>query len=260
MIGNQVSSLKGSDPIDINKYLSIINYMPAKHSRKIYIEKGYYHLYNRGVEKRAIFLDDQDYYIFIRYLRYYLRPKELSAMEIKNDKTMNEMEKIKNLNFLAKLNNFHGLIKLMSFILMPNHFHLQLQQMEKRAIEHFMRSLITKYVMYFNNKYHRVGTLFQGKYKGVLIASESQLLHLSRYIHLNIKEIVPTGPLEQYEYSSYSAYIGQSSYDWLNTEIILRNFKDRKDQLGFDNYRSFVEGYREKSDAERTEYLSILID
>lgn len=136
--------------------------MPAKNSIKQYVENGYYHLYNRGVEKRNIFLDDQDYSVFLGYIKQYLGPHEGSDPKSLVDD-----------------------IDLIAFCLMPNHFHFLAKQKTIDGITKFMRAICTNYVMYFNKKYERVGTLFQGKYKGVLLDNDTYLLHLSRYIHLN---------------------------------------------------------------------------
>ena len=116
--------------------------MPSKNIIKIYLENGYYHIYNRGVEKRKIFLDDQDYRVFLSYLKIYLSPKDESVNEIKNnDSKIENKEKI--ISEIYTLNNFFGKIELISFVLMPNHFHLELRQKNKKEIESFMRSLVT---------------------------------------------------------------------------------------------------------------------
>ena len=149
--------------------------MPAKNVVKFYIPNSIYHIYNRGVEKRRIFLDEQDYKILLSYLKLYLSPKEESANEIINhDLKIDNKEKI--ISELYKLNNFYNKIELISYVLMPNHFHLELKQKNKKEIESFMRSLITKYSKYFNKKYERVGPLFQGRYKAVLINNTEYLL------------------------------------------------------------------------------------
>ena len=124
---------------------------------------------------------------------------------------------------------------------MPNHFHLLIKQNNKTAIEFFMRSLSTKYSVYFNKKYDRVGPLFQGAYKAVLVENETYLLHLSRYIHLN-----PTGkiPLKD-TYSSYSDYLKLRKTKWLNSQNILSYFnKAQKTRLkDVFSYQSFIEDY-----------------
>ena len=157
--------------------------MPAKNSIKQYLENGYYHIYNRGVEKRTIFLDSQDYAVFLSYLKSYLLPKkEKKLMEKLSHPTISCRERDKILREL-RLNNFYNDIHLLAYCLMPNHFHFLIKQAKAESIDRFMNSLCTRYTMYFNRKYKRVGSLYQDVYKAVLVSSEPQLLHLTRYIH-----------------------------------------------------------------------------
>jgi putative transposase len=209
--------------------------MPAKNVLKTYVDEGYYHIYNRGVEKRKIFLDDQDYKVFLKYLKLYLDP----PMEIPF-RTVT----IGNYTFKAPakpLKNYNNQLELLAYCLMPNHFHLLLKQKPRDTIEFFMRSLGTKYSTYFNKRYDRVGSLFQGPYKAVLIENDDYLLHLSRYIHLNP---VKDSPLHM-AFSSYADYLGKRNTSWINTKTILVYFKTAqktnfKDIL---SYQSFVEDY-----------------
>jgi len=179
-----------------NTFLNII---------KTYDENGYYHVYNRGVERRNIFLDDQDYRVFLSYLRSYLSP-------------IDDLEKIAP---SRKLKNYFGTVDLLCYCLMPNHYHMLIRQHVLTAITGFIRSISTRYAMYFNKKYRRSGHLFQGIYRAVLIESEAQLLHLSRYIHRNPD---PTGfnpvGFMQYLYSSLPNYLGKMQQPWIESQEI----------------------------------------
>jgi len=220
--------------------------MPAKNILKSYIENGYYHIYNRGVEKRIIFQDEQDYRVFLHYLKLYLSPPD----------SLRDVYKVyKGLSFVdppreRPLNNFSQEITLMTYSLIPNHFHLLLKQKPAHAIEKFMRSLGTKYVQYFNKRYQRVGPLFQDTYKAVLVKTNEQLLHLSRYIHLNPTKDNNNSTLRKMlleGYSSYLEYLGKRKSDWIYPEEILSFFKTTqktnfKDIL---SYQSFVEDYQQ---------------
>ncbi len=234
--------------------------MPAKNSLKTYIDNGFYHIYNRGVEKRNIFLDEQDYCIFLSYLKLYLSPKEKSIHNVKNNIDFDYEDKNKIISQIYTLNNFFNLIDLICFVLMPNHFHLELKQTNKKDIEIFMRSLITKYTMYFNRKYKRVGPLFQGRYKAVLIKSKEYLLHLSQYIHNNPLEIINKDQqLSVYPWSSYPAYVYNYSVKWIKKEYIFDYFnKSQKPQ--FKLYKDFVESYSKKSKEEEKAYENLLLD
>lgn len=215
--------------------------MPAKNRIKPYVENGYYHIYNRGVEKRIIFQDDQDYRVFLHYLKLYLSPLKL----LQPDKGPSFIRQPRQ----RPLNNFHGVIGLLAYCLMPNHFHLLIKQKPANGVEKFMRSLGTKYVQYFNKRYQRIGPLFQDIYKAVLIETDEQLLHLSRYIHLNPLEIATKdGPLSRRildGYSSYGEYLGRRKTKWIKPKDIISFFKSAqrtnlKDML---SYQSFVEDY-----------------
>ena len=219
--------------------------MPAKNILKTYVANGFYHLYNRGVEKRDIFLDEEDYKVFLNSLKQYLLPKETFLKELTNFSSLAADEKDQLLFLISSQNNFSGKIELLTYVLMPNHFHFLLRQREERAIESFMRSHLTKYVSYFNQKYDRLGPLFQGRYKGILIEKEKYFLHLSRYIHLNPLEILPKGKrLLDYPWSSYPAYVNGWSVEWLKKDYLLSFFKMTRG-FGFDSYQGFVEGYQD---------------
>lgn len=180
--------------------------MPSKNSRKEYELNGFYHVYNRGVEKRVIFVDDADYKKFLSYLKLYLDPPNPQGQALKDGSG-------KSIPPSRSLKNFNEEIELNAYCLMPNHFHLLLHQTDERSMSNFMHSLITKYSMYFNKRYHRVGSLFQGRYKCVKINSEEQCKYVSKYIHRNPLNILPSGPgpegLINYKYSSYGNYLGQ---------------------------------------------------
>lgn len=214
--------------------------MPAKNSIKEFVSDSYYHLYNRGVEKRIIFNDEQDYTVFLSYLKTYLIPKDIVALQ----KTLKDPDvswKIKDRILKElRLNNFAGDVILVSYCLMPNHFHMLVKQHEAESIDRFMNSLCTRYAMYFNRKHKRVGVLFQDHYKALRVATDEQLLHLSRYIHNNPSKLASQGgPLQNYMYSSYQDYLGLRHTSWVASNMVLDYFKNN---TGSDSYQSFVEG------------------
>lgn len=212
--------------------------MPAKNRKKEYLENGYYHLYNRGVEKRKIFLDEQDYLVFLSYLKEYLLPKkEKELYERLSDPQISYKEKDKILKLL-RLNNFSDEITFLAYCLMLNHFHFFVQQKNLNGIDSFMNSLCTRYTMYFNKKYKRVGSLYQGVYKAVLLENDEQFLHLSCYIH---KQALASQGLALGGYrgqpSSYLDFVGLSKTEWINPEKILIFFSQNNPSL---SYESFV--------------------
>lgn len=212
--------------------------MPAKNIIKTYVENGYYHIYNRGVEKRTIFLDEQDCIVFLHYLKIYLSPVE----ELKQLKEPGlRIQRFISLNLSEEVN-------LLAFALMPNHIHLQIKQTTHDGIIKLMRRLVTSYVMYFNRKYNRVGSLFQNRYKAVLLKREAHFLHLSRYIHLNASKL-PTSPVNFLNFSSYPYYLGHKQASWVKPQEVLSYFKraQRNNATDILSYQSFVEDHREES-------------
>ena len=118
--------------------------MPGKNSIKQYADNGYYHIYNRGVEKRVIFQDQQDYNVFLSYLKNYLLPKNDKELKEKlSDPNISYKERDKIIKLLG-LNNFAGEITLIAYCLMPNHFHFQIKQKGGASIDKFMNSLATR--------------------------------------------------------------------------------------------------------------------
>lgn len=200
--------------------------MPAKNVLKSYEPGGFYHIYNRGVDKGIIFREDKDYKTFLSFLKLYLSLQE-ESLEIPPSR---------------KLKNYFGEIDLLCYCLMPNHFHLFVKQKSDHGIDHFMRSLATKYVRYFNSHYHRVGPLFQGPYKAVQVQNEYQFVYLSKYIHRNPISLFPfkESPrrLREYTYSSYGNYLHLFSQSWVSTGSVFSYFSQVNPQL---NYGTFVE-------------------
>ncbi len=213
--------------------------MPARNRVKQFVEHSYYHIYNRGVEKRHIFLDTQDYAVFLSYLKTYLLPKNSKDLyEILSNPMSSSKEKDRALKLL-RLNNFSQLLRLLTYCLMPNHFHFLVRQTEANTIDRFTNSLFTRYTMYFNRKYKRVGPLFQGVYKAVLVTADEQLMHLSRYIHRNPEELLASQgqALRSYDYSSYPDYLGLRKTIWVKPDEILALFA----KTGPNSYPAFVE-------------------
>lgn len=209
--------------------------MPQKNSRKEYEPGGYYHVYNRGVEKRIIFCDEADYKTFLGYLKLYLTKPNLQGLALKDEDGHTISPSRVPRNFVDDL-------ELHAYCLMPNHFHFLLRQNNEKTMAEFMHSLMMKYVMYFNKKYQRVGSLFQGRYKCVRIESEQQYTYVSKYIHRNPVDILPTGPgpegLREYKYSSYQNYLGLFTQSWIKKDDILSYFSKTNPKL---TYQNFVE-------------------
>lgn len=144
--------------------------MPRKNIIKIYAANSYYHVYNRGIDKREIFLEEKDCKMFLYYLKLYLSDPDIIQNQAKNISPQ--------LLFKLRNRNLYNEIKLLSFALMPNHFHLQVRQITNDGMKKLMQRLIPSYVQYFNRKYNRVGPLFESIYKAVLTKTDEQYIYL----------------------------------------------------------------------------------
>lgn len=212
--------------------------MPAKNRIKIYGENCFYHAYNRGYNKQDIFRDDADYKTFLYLIRKYLDPEFLEKRKDAN-----------GVEYLLPSNHVYKELDLLSFCLMPNHFHFLLYQSSLKGMTKFMVRVSSSYATYFNKKYGTFGSPFQGTYKAVSIKNEQQLIHLSRYVHLNPRELVPV--VEDYPYSSYLWYLGGGPV-WLKSEKILGTFNSSE------SYKSFVNS--ETPDQKEEEMKDLLLD
>ncbi|MBI4990836.1 transposase, partial [Candidatus Gottesmanbacteria bacterium] len=193
---------------------------------------------NRGVEKRDIFLDEQDYSVFLSYLQTYTTPKdETKFKKIISSKDSSPKEKDKAIKQLL-LKNYSGNIELVCYAFLPNHFHLLIYQNES-FLNRFMNSLGTRYGMYFNRKYKRTGILFQDVYKAVIVRSDEQLLHLSRYIHLNPTRALnlPANKWQDTSFpSSLPEYFGKRQTSWIKKEKILNYFSKTRQNNSYEKF------------------------
>lgn len=133
-----------------------------------------------------------------------------------------------------KLNDDKKIVNVISYCLMPNHFHFLLQQAKTGGITEFLSKLTNSYTRYFNVKYKRVGPLFQGEFKAVIIETDEQLIHVSRYIHLNPLLGYVIKDIDSYSFSSYPEFIGYDNSIICQKNIILDQFKNLK------AYKEFV--------------------
>lgn len=188
--------------------------MPSRNRVKDYVPDSYYHIYNRGVNKRTIFKDTQDYAVFLNLLKRYL------SKEPQKDKNGREYDSL------------FGDMELLAFCLMPTHYHLLIYQYQPKAMTALIRRIGTTYSTYFNKKYSRVGPLFQERFKASRIINDNYLLHISRYIHLNPEEY------KNWEFSSLPYYLGNKKADWMVPGKIIELFEG-------DDYSEFLADYED---------------
>ena len=176
--------------------------------RKIKLAKGeIYHVFNRGVDKRNIFMDKEDVERFFHCMLVF------NSIELTGS--------LYEQSFLKKKTKSKPLVRFIAYNLLPNHFHFVLEQTTEEGISKFMKRLQGGYSWYFNNKYKRSGSLVQGPFKSKYIDSNEYLLHVSVYVNLN-HQIKPLG--------DQVAKWGKSSWDeYVNFEKLSLNFCAKKD-------------------------------
>lgn len=180
--------------------------------RTPFVTGEYYHLYNRGVEKRKIFLDREDYFHFLKLLY-----------------VCNSEKSIKLRDLSKKFNREKTIVNIGAYCLMPNHFHLLCHEKIDGGISIFMKKLLTAYAMYFNKKYNRAGTLFQGRFKSEHISDNKYMKYLYAYIHLNPAKLKNSRWKEIKNYNSRDLlkyvidYPYSSLYEYINNKIHITN-------------------------------------
>lgn len=194
-------------------------------NRKLVFQNGsLYHVFNRGIERRDVFQDLKEFRRAFELINYYnhkdipIRYSQFLQLSLDARESA-----------LKKLSKNEGLVDILAFCLMPNHFHFLFRQKTNNGISTFIANFTNSFTKYFNTKHQRIGPLFEGVFKAVFIESDEQLVHLSRYIHLNpvVSSIIDVNHLLDYKWSSYSAYLASSKKDKivLEKETIMSLFK-----------------------------------
>ena len=208
--------------------------------RKVpFVNGEYYHIFNRGVGQVPIFLNQIDYKRFLKTTFYYQieGPKPRFSNFAPTTIDLDKSKKI---------------VEIISYCAMPNHFHFLLRQEHDGGIVEFVRKLCNSYAKYFNVKNQRVGSLFQGEFKAVHVGTDEQLIHLSRYIHLNPLVGFVTDELESYKWFSYREFLGLEDSELCLKTVILAHFKSAEE------YKEFVmsrEDYGKRLEAIKHQLL-----
>ncbi len=177
-----------------------------------------YHIYNRGVDKRAIFSDTEDYYRFYNSLNYFNDV----------DPVINFIESARKVKHLSATDSRDELVKIHSYCLLPNHFHIILTQQIDGGISEFMKRVGGGYTSYFNEKYIRSGSLFQGTYKRVSVDTNEKLLFLTTYVNFNHTVHALADVHDVYK-TSKDIYLGTKSNSFISTDLILKQFNSHTD-------------------------------
>lgn len=183
----------------------------------------YYHIYNRGVEKREIFLDDFDYMRFLKSLEEFNRADPIGSIFEQSFRDKNT----------ALGHPVSKLVDIVAYCINPNHYHLILRQLEDKGIEKFMHKVGMGYSKYFNHKQKRSGVLFQGSFQSIHIDSNEYLLYLSAYVNKN--NFIHGYNAGNWKYSSLLEYLGKRNEILCNKEVVLGQFDNIK------RYEEFLE-------------------
>ncbi len=183
---------------------------------KNFAKGSFYHIYNRGNNKEIVFRDEQDYraFLFRLGLAFGIKKENLDKSELtKSFKSRIRIESLEPNSF-----------KLHAFCLMPNHFHLLVEQCSEQTISKLLLKVLTSFSKYINLKYKRVGYVFQDRFKSVRIDNNSQLMLISSYIHMNpVKDKLVNKP-EDYKWSSYNDFIINRKNHLINKEFLTAVF------------------------------------
>lgn len=202
-------------------------------NRKIVFSNGYiYHVFNRGIDRRSVFTGFREFSRAQELIKYYL----CKDTPVSYSKFLQQPKEIRE-QVIQQMKRDEKLVNVLAYCLMPNHFHFMLQQNSDRGIPKFISNFTNAYTRYFNTKHGRTGPMFEGIFKAVLVESDEQLIHLSRYVHLNpvVSSIINEDQLSNYKWSSYHQYISKSDDDgYINTSLVLSMFKSK------DKYKEFV--------------------
>lgn len=202
--------------------------MPTR--KATFANNEFYHIFNRGVDKRNIILDSADSDRFFKSVLFFNSKKPIGSIY--------ELGQLERGGLTATPEK---LVNIVAYCLNPNHFHFILEQLIDGGISEFMKRLGGGYTWYFNNRHKRNGSLFQGSFKSILADKNEYLLHLSAYVNLNNRIHQRGGLTATLVRSSWDEYLNnKKSFSLCAKDIILSQFKNSEE------YRSFAESSLEE--------------
>lgn len=224
--------------------------MSTKFMRKVEFKNGeYFHVYNRGVDKRDVFSDERDYVRFIKSMREFNTTEAAGGLY---EKYLREKHAIRTRTSNVQSGHLMStpLVSISAYCLNPNHYHFILKQQVDNGIKKFMQKLGNGYTKYFNHRNKRSGSLFQGVYKSVHIDSNEYFLYLSAYVNKNNFIHGYSNAEEEWEYSSLPDYAGKRNGTLCDKGEILGQFNNDISQ-----YKKFLDAtaahLKEKKELEK---------
>lgn len=227
----------------------------------LFTTNEYYHVFNRGVEKREICLELNDFQRLLEGMKEFNTPlpvslKDLKRLRVNNSETKNRDSSQFLVSGALRSRFCKPLVSILSYTLLPNHFHFFLKQLTDNGISEFMQKLGVGFVNYFNKKYGHTGRLFEGTFKAVHIDTDQQLFYLPCYIHLNVLDLLfpewregkiedwqkAKKFLEEYPWSSYRVWLGKEKSPIIKDDILIELFgKD-----GRSEHKKLVQGWSQR--------------
>jgi putative transposase len=202
----------------------------------VFANEETYHIVNRGVDSKLIFTTTREYKRAKQTLDFYRYQSDLKlSLFLSRD----EKEKEK---FLKKRQNSQQMVDIIAYCFMPSHIHLLLKQIANNGVSKFMSKFTNSFARYFNSRHKRKGPLFEGMFRAIRIETEEQLIHVSRYIHINpvVSYVIKRKDLTTYHWSSLREYLGKENLKICNSKLILDHFSSRdayykflKDQVDY---------------------------
>lgn len=193
-----------------------------------------YHIFNKTIDHKTIFESPHYCDIFLNIIRYYISSKaQMSYSHVRILKKNQQDAIMKAVSFKKYFKT-----QILAYCLMPNHFHLLLKQKVDFGVQTFIKNTINSFTRYFNIQNNRVGPLFLPRFKAKLMNTDEQLMHVSRYIHLNPYSsglIKDTHKIIDYPYSTFRHYVLSSKDKLVENEFVLRLFNSKRDR-----YEKFV--------------------
>lgn len=190
--------------------------------KTILATKETYHIFNHSIAGIPIFKGQREYEMFLEAMKFYLQP---------NPPTKFSIYRTSKENFPIKLDS--TLVKIICFCIMPNHFHFILRQEIDNGIRQFIQRLSNSFAHYFTIKNKKRGHVFEGNFKAIRVETDEQLLHLSRYIHLNPVTAYLANNPQDYPYSSYAVYLGKESSGIVDPSPVLNHFSSTNKYIDF---------------------------
>jgi putative transposase len=198
--------------------------MPSKKPQ--FVENEIYHIMIRGVDGRAIFVDENDDWRGIFSLYEFNTVEPVTIREKRKEREKWKQQVMIKMIEQVQTDKRDKLVEILAFVFMPNHIHLLLRQLKLDGVSIFMQKFNSGYTVYFNNKHKRCGHLFQGRFIATHIDGEEYLKTVFTYIHTNPVSIIEPGWkemgvrdskaaisfLENYRWSSYMDYIGKKNF------------------------------------------------